>query len=109
MHHSSKALRDLGDLRAYHLVPAGASKVNAVARHMQIRGYRPEDCLSAGDGREDLEIANVVGSTWIMQNALTADPEIEQLAAARPNVRISEEGNGAGVYEAVVTMLAERR
>jgi hydroxymethylpyrimidine pyrophosphatase-like HAD family hydrolase len=109
VHHSSKALRDLGDLRAYHLVPSGASKVNAVARHMQIRGYRPEDCLSAGDGREDLEIANVVGSTWIMQNALTADPEIDQLAAARPNVRISEEGNGAGVYEAIVTTLAEAR
>ena len=26
-------------VRAYHLVPAGASKARAVARHMQARGY----------------------------------------------------------------------
>lgn len=108
VHHHSDALADTGELRAYHLVPAGASKRRAVARHMQIRGYEAGDCLSVGDGREDLEIAEVVGSTWLVRNALEADPQIASLASAFPNVRVAEASNGAGVYEAVVTTLAER-
>lgn len=108
VHHRTEALADLPAMRAYHLVPAGATKKGAVARHMQIRGYRPEDCLSVGDGREDLDIADCVGSTWIVANALNADSEIEDLVRARANARIAEGSNGAGVYEAIVTELAER-
>ena len=109
VHHRTDGLAGIGELRAYHLVPIGASKKLAVARHMQIRGYAPEDCLSVGDGREDLEIAEVVGSTWIVRNALEADPQMVDLAAGFANVRIAEDSNGAGVYEAIVTTLAERR
>jgi hypothetical protein len=42
-------------------------------------------------------------------NALDRDPDIGRAAAARPNVRITAAGHGDGVYEAVVTTLAERR
>jgi hydroxymethylpyrimidine pyrophosphatase-like HAD family hydrolase len=108
VHHRSDELAGLPELRAYHLVPAGATKRGAVARHRQIRGYRPEDCISVGDGREDMEISSEVGTMWLVANALTADPEIADLAAKRENVRISSESNGAGVYEAIVTTLAER-
>ena len=40
---------------AYHLVPREASKTNAVRRHMQIRGYMPEERIAVGDPPEDLD------------------------------------------------------
>ncbi len=100
---------DEGALHAYHLIPGGASKARAVARHMQARGYAPEDCIAAGDSREDLEAAGVVGSFWLMANALERDPTLSGEVNGRAGLRIASEGYGAGVYEAVVTTLAERR
>jgi hypothetical protein len=79
-----------------------------VARHMQARGYAPADCIAAGDSREDMEAATVVGAFWLMANALARDLTLEAEASGRPGVRIASESYGAGVYEAVVTTLAER-
>ncbi len=95
-------------VHAYHLIPAGASKARGVARHMQIRGYAPEDCIAAGDSREDMEAATVVGTFWLMANALERDHTLEADVSGRPGIRIASESYGAGVYEAVVTTLAER-
>jgi hypothetical protein len=100
---------DLDVVRAYHLVPAGASKARAVARHMQARGYAAGECIACGDSREDLTAAGVVGEFWLMANALERDPGLGSEVSGRPGVRIATEGYGAGVYEAVVTSLAERR
>ena len=105
----SPALADLPVVRAYHLVPAGASKARAVARHMQIRGYAPEDCVAVGDSREDLTAADVVGAFWLVANAAERDPDITDAFRGRPNVRVTEAAYGEGVYEAVMTTLAERR
>lgn len=96
-------------VHAYHLIPAGASKARAVARHMQARGYAAEECIAVGDSREDMEASTVVGSFWFVANALERDSTIESELRGRPRVRIAEEGYGAGVYEAVVTTLAEAR
>ena len=100
-------LRSVEVVRAYHLVPAGASKARAVARHMQARGYERQDCIACGDSREDLEAAGVVGTFWLMANALQRDPGLQSSVTGRAGVRIASEGYGAGVYEAVVTTLAE--
>jgi hydroxymethylpyrimidine pyrophosphatase-like HAD family hydrolase len=96
-------------IHAYHLVPAAASKARAVARHMQARGYSAAECIAAGDSREDLDTASVVGAFWLMANALDHDPTLRDELATRPGVRVASEEFGAGVYEAVVTTLAERR
>jgi len=93
-------------VHAYHLVPSGASKARAVARHMQARGYGAADCIAAGDSREDMDTAAVVGAFWLVANALERDPTLAGEASGRPRVRIASEGYGAGVYEAVVTTLA---
>jgi hypothetical protein len=95
--------------RAYHLVPRQASKARAVARHQQARGYAPEACIAVGDSREDLGAAGAVATFWLVANGLARDPEIAQALAAAPNARVCEQSHGAGVYEAVVTELAERR
>ncbi len=98
-----------GRLHAYHLIPACASKARAVARHMQNRAYGAEECIACGDSREDLEVADVVGTFWLTANAAAHDPTIPEAIDGRRNVRVSSDGYGAGVYEAVVTTLAESR
>jgi len=109
VHRRSPALQDLPQVRAYHLVPAGASKAGAVAAHRRARGLAREDCLAVGDSREDLATAAHVGAFWLVANAVTKDPSIRAAMAAHDNARLAEAANGPGVYEAVVTTLAERR
>lgn len=108
IHAASEQMPGLPVIHAYHLIPAGASKARGIARHMQARGYAPEDCIAAGDSREDLEAASVVGTFWLVRNALERDLTLERELPGRPGVRIASERYGAGVYEAVVTTLAER-
>jgi phosphoglycolate phosphatase len=104
----SEALAELPQVRAYHLVPATASKAGAVARHMRARGYAPEECIGIGDSREDLASADVVGAFWLVANAVERDPTLREAIAGRGNVRVAEGSYGTGVYEAVVATLAER-
>ena len=94
-------------MRAFHLVPRSASKGRAVAWHMRARGYARDDCIAIGDSREDLTAAEVVATFWLVANGLERDPSIREALTA--NTRVSSERNGAGVYEAVITELAERR
>jgi hydroxymethylpyrimidine pyrophosphatase-like HAD family hydrolase len=98
-----------GPLHAYHLMPRGGSKLRAVARHMQMRGYRPEECIAVGDSREDLEVAEVVGRFFLVANAVENDPSIREAIRGRAHVEITEGRNGEGFYEAVVRSLAESR
>jgi hydroxymethylpyrimidine pyrophosphatase-like HAD family hydrolase len=96
-------------IHAYHLIPAAASKARAVARHMRARGYVAAECIAAGDSREDLGVAPVVGEFWLVANALERDPLLGSEVAGQTRVRVAEASYGGGVYEAVVTSLAERR
>jgi hypothetical protein len=99
---------DRPGLRAYHLIPRAASKGRAVARHMRARGYAREECVAVGDSREDLTAAEAVGTFWLVANGLERDPTIREALARVANARVAEESFGAGVYEAVLTTLAER-
>jgi hydroxymethylpyrimidine pyrophosphatase-like HAD family hydrolase len=98
-------LVDNGPVRrghAFHLVPRSVSKAGAVAFHMRARGLRAEECVAVGDSPEDMGTAAAVGTFWMVANGAPAEP--------RPaNVRVAEASHGAGVYEAVITELAERR
>jgi hypothetical protein len=76
---------------------------------MRARGYAQEDVIAAGDSREDMGAAVAVGTFWLMRNALERDPTLAEDIARHGNVRVAEARYGAGVYEAVVTTLAERR
>jgi hydroxymethylpyrimidine pyrophosphatase-like HAD family hydrolase len=107
VHSRSADLAALPQVRAYHLVPVDASKAAACARHRRARSYAREECIAVGDSREDLTIAAHVGTFWLVANALERDPSLRD--ALGPGVRVAEAGHGAGVYEAVVTTLAEGR
>jgi len=106
---ASEQMEGLPVVHAYHLIPAGASKARAVARHMQGRGYTADDCIAVGDSREDMDAALVVGAFWLVANALERDPDLGPEVAGRRGVRVASEPYGAGVYEAVVTTLATER
>jgi hypothetical protein len=54
-----------------------------------------------------MEVASVVSAFWLVANALERDLTLEQEATGRPGLRMASESYGAGVYEAVVTTLAE--
>jgi phosphoglycolate phosphatase len=105
---ASEQMPGLPVVRAYHLIPAASSKARAVARHMRARAYARGDCIAVGDSREDMDAASVVGTFWLVANALDRDPTLEDEVASRDRIRIASDGYGAGVYEAVVTTLAER-
>jgi hydroxymethylpyrimidine pyrophosphatase-like HAD family hydrolase len=107
-HHRSPALDGLPQVRLYHLLPRDLSKAAGVAAHARARGLSPEDCLAVGDSREDLRVAVVVGAFWLVGNAVELDPGLRAELARHPNARLAEAGHGAGVYEAVVTTLAQR-
>jgi phosphoglycolate phosphatase len=105
-----ETLQDLpGPPHAYHLIPREASKVAAVGRHMQARGYAAGECVGVGDSKEDLDVARVVGRFFLVANALERDPSIRGAIAGMPNVEITEAAMGEGFYEAVVRSLAEAR
>jgi HAD superfamily hydrolase (TIGR01484 family) len=95
-------------LHAYHLIPKVASKAAAVARHMQIRGYARNEVIACGDSREDMEVAPVVGTFFLMRNAVIANPELAALASAGENITVTEATHGSGVYEAIVSRLVAR-
>ncbi len=103
----SASIAALPQVRVYHLVPTQASKAVAVATIARMRGYAAEACVAVGDSREDIAVAGVVGTFWLVANALVADPELDLDARDRDNVRVTEGAHGEGVYEAVVTTLAE--
>ncbi len=101
----SEALAGLPHVRGYHLVPAPAAKVAAVALHRRARGYERAHTFAVGDSREDLACASEVGVLWLVANALERDPSMSDALAAYEHVRVSACGHGPGVYEAVLSTL----
>ena len=104
----SPALDALASVQAYHLIERSVSKASGVAAHARARGLAREDCVAVGDSREDLEVAEAVGTLWLVANAVDHDPALRHELARHPNARLTDAAHGPGVYEAVVTTLAER-
>ena len=92
---------------AYHLVPGDASKANAVAFHMRARGHASEDCIAVGDSLEDLDACEFVRRFFVVANGPDRDPALREAIGGRPNVTVTEGRSGDGVYEAVISTLAE--
>jgi len=87
--------------RVFHLLPADASKADAVARDVAARGADAAECLAIGDSRQDLEMRRIVGAVAIVANGARSDPEVRRDAEW-----ITAAPHGAGVLEAVEAWLA---
>ncbi|HWH14125.1 MAG TPA: hypothetical protein VNT51_05215 [Miltoncostaeaceae bacterium] len=90
-----------GDVHVFHLLPAAASKAEAVRRDVALRGADPARCLAVGDSTEDLGMARAVGRFALVRNGAEADP-----AAAAAAGWITRARFGAGVREAAEAWLA---
>ncbi|MEN3280116.1 MAG: hypothetical protein V7607_1256 [Solirubrobacteraceae bacterium] len=88
-----------------HELPVSATRVEAIAAHARARGLTLEECVGVGDS---LDMAPAVGAFWLAAAAAEQDPVLRIELARHPNVRVTEASHGPGVYEAVVTTLAER-
>ena len=109
VHRRSPDLVALDEVRAYHLVPRGASKGNAVARHMRARGFAPEEVIAVGDSREDMETARARRHVLVRrQRRRSATRRCARRSPAARTCASPRSRYGAGVYEAVVTTLAAR-
>lgn len=91
---------------AYHLLPAGSSKADAVSFHMRASGYTPDEVIAIGDSIEDLSVSEVVGRFFCPANGPEKDPGLREAIVGRSNVTVTEGRNGEGVYEAIVGTLA---
>ena len=96
-----------GRAHAYHLMPAAASKANAVAFHQRARGYAPEECIAIGDSVEDL--ARRRGRRPLLRPRqrprARPGPARGDRLGRYPNVTVTEGAMGDGVYEAIVSTL----
>ncbi len=104
----TRPMEGIETAHAYHVVPGGASKATAVAFHARARGYRLEECIGAGDSLEDLQVAAAVSRFFVVANGPRRDPALAEAVSRTPNVTVTEGSNGEGVYEAVVSTLAQR-
>jgi hypothetical protein len=89
-----------------HDLPVGTTRTEAIITHARARGLERDDCVGVGDS---LDVAPAVGAFWLAADAADDDPVLRIELARHPNVRVAEGSHGPGVYEAVITTLAESR
>lgn len=87
--HPKKHTLDIGDepIRAYHLGPAGISKRRAIALDLERRDIDPEKALMIGDAPSDMLVAEVLGLSLLVKNALKS-PGIEKRIDAHENCAV---------------------
>jgi len=76
---------------------------------MRARDLQREATFAIGDSREILRPRRTSARSGWLPTALENDPTLREALGAYGNVRIAEAAHGGGVYEAVITTLAERR
>lgn len=97
VHPPSHGLACLDSIHAYHLVPAGASKAQALALDLVSRGLSRENAAAIGDSSTDLAMSASVGVTALVANAFGSEELHEALTlyTAQTVVRLEgERGEG---------------
>jgi len=96
---------DVPQTHAYHLVPKGVSKDQAVLRDQEHRHIRTEETVAVGDAEADLPLSSAVGAFFMVRNGLDANPHLAELIDATENVFVTEGRMGNGWAEVVETLL----
>lgn len=96
---------DVPVTRAYHLVPMGVSKEQAVRKDREHRGIRKEETVAVGDAEADLPFAHETGAFFMVRNGLDHNPHLAGEIDELPNVFVTEERMGLGWAEVVETLL----
>jgi hydroxymethylpyrimidine pyrophosphatase-like HAD family hydrolase len=90
---------------AYHLVPEGVGKGEAVGWDLRRRGIDPADAIAIGDSASDLSMARFVGQMHLVANALR-HPDMAGLLPDHDNVVVEKEPLTVGWASAVRAAIA---
>lgn len=111
-------VRTTGDLacsdgelaHAYHLVPRGVSKAQAIALDLAMRGLGPEHAAAIGDSATDIGMAESVAVMALVSNAFDSKGVVQALSdTTRSNVWRTCCARGEGWTEFAGAWLAARR
>jgi len=94
---------------AYHLVPKGVSKAQAIHLDLASRGLGAEQAAAIGDSATDIEMADAVSVMALVENAFDSASVRDELSRRpRPNVWRTCCRRGEGWAEFVQTWLTAR-
>lgn len=100
-------LQGVSEIHAYHLIPDGVHKNDAIARDLARRGLSRADALAVGDSATDVEMADAVALGVLVSNALD-DARAVEAASARENVAVTHRPRGEGWAELAAAWLKAR-
>ena len=108
IHPPVHGLIDVDEVHAYHLIPDGVHKSDAIERDLTRRGLGRMDALAVGDSATDVEMADAVGLGVLVANALD-DERVVESAAGRTNVAVTHGKRGEGWTELATAWLTARK
>lgn len=98
-----------GAAHAYHVVPRGVSKEQAVLLDLEMRGLGPRAALAIGDAAADIQMAGAVGLLALVDNAFESENVIADLERLGPdNVVRLRSARGEGWAEFAHAWVAAR-
>ena len=97
---------DVPETRAYHLVPKGVSKDQAVLKDLEHRSIPRGETVAVGDAAADLPFAGVTAAFFMVRNGLDNNPHLAERIDAAENVFVTSEKMGLGWAEVVETLLS---
>ncbi|MDD5747747.1 MAG: HAD-IIB family hydrolase [Actinomycetota bacterium] len=97
---------DTRETRAYHIVPKGVSKEQAVLRDREYRTIKKEETVAVGDAEADLPFADVVGAFFLVRNGLESNPHLARVVDETENIFVTEEKMGLGWAEVLDVLLS---
>jgi len=80
VHPPTHGLACVDPIHAYHLVPAGTGKGQALTLDLALRGLTRENAAAIGDSATDLAMSSAVSVTALVANALQSPRMLEALA-----------------------------
>jgi hypothetical protein len=110
VHPLTHGLACLDLVHAYHVVPRGVSKAQAIALDLAQRGLLPSQAAAIGDSATDLAMTDAVALMALVDNAFESDSLIAALAERPDNRVVRLEGRrGDGWSQFAAEWLEARR
>ena len=97
---------DVDVTRAYHLVPRGVSKDQAVRKDQEIRDIPREATVAVGDAVADMAFSEATGAFFLVRNGLDNNPHLAGDIDRAENIFVTEGKMGDGWAEVVETLLS---
>lgn len=95
----------LPEVHAYHLLPKEAGKASAIRADCARRSLAREETIAIGDSVADLEMADAVGSFFLVENEISSKPGLAEALAEHENTYITSKRMGLGWAEVAGLLL----